>query len=295
MQPSKPKVSATLCCCALGGCDCMHECISNHDDMIVWDAWMHEGFIRLHVHMLSQGSEVASLPSHPAMALVAVEQSDGSVHVQAPLKFKLGVPWLFGTHTMTLSSFSLTMLDIYWQSTGEIPCNHHAPHHFPIIPTFIHNPGCWHADCQRLEDICGRAETIDLSRSRHWHAHSPNMSQHAPVVLDPTRLQESIQYPTSGAVAGGLGPRWKPETSCWELIWAHPCCFEESHIYNNMFLDGNIFIGHEVYECDLERNYKLIKEVLIGVFSLWALGIPVLSEFEEPWLCQWTPCDWISK
>lgn len=53
-----------------------------------------------------------------------------------------------------------------------------------------------------------------------------------------------------------------------------------------MFLDGNIFIGHEVYECDLERNYKLIKEVLIGVFSLWALGIPVLSEFEEPWLCQ---------
>ena len=113
MQPLKPKVPATLCCCALGGCDCMHECISNYDDMIMWDAWMHEGFIRLHVHMLSQGSEVASLPSHPAMALVAVEQSDGSMHVQAPLKFKLGVPRLFGTHTMTPSSFSLTMLDIY--------------------------------------------------------------------------------------------------------------------------------------------------------------------------------------
>jgi hypothetical protein len=39
---------------------------------------------------------------------------------------------------------------------------------------------------------------------------------------------------------------------------------------------------HEVYECDLERNYEIMKEVILNVHSLWALGVPVLGEFEEP-------------
>ena len=42
-----------------------------------------------------------------------------------------------------------------------------------------------------------------------------------------------------------------------------------------------LFQSDEVYECDLERNYNLMKEVILSVHSLWALGVPILGEFEE--------------
>ena len=100
---------------------------------------------------------------HPAMALVAVEQSDGSVHVQAPLKFKLGAPWLLGA--------PWPHVPLAKQCSRFTTCHSmQSPR-----PTFGDNPGCWHADCQGLENVPGPTETASLGRPRHWHAHSPNM------------------------------------------------------------------------------------------------------------------------